>query len=474
MNPPSPNQIGTLHRSRNRSRIHRAAPLLFLTVAFLLSCSDEEPTGPASPTVIITAPVPGSTIWEGTPLLLVGSASDPQDGPLPDESLAWTSSIDGAIGTGGSCEVQSLSAGVHTITLLATDSDGNRGSATVSVAVRELDFLDGTVADPEIGLVINSLENGLRLFQLGDPTDSRDIALGASSAVTATGFSIHGETAAVPLGNAASVAIIDLRSRTIEGFYLFPTGNATGSSFVNGQTVVVANQETDQVGRFTVGQGGGAITRVVAVTPNPTEVITFSETRVLVVSSNLDEFWVPAGEGVVTAIDPTTMSVTGTVSTGGTNPQFGDLGPDGLLYVTNTGNFVDPGTMAVIDPETMTLLRVVEGLAPGSGEVHVDRSGLVYVSGFFFGTTVWDSSAESFLRSPGSPVCAPGPGGSCRGASSAFTSADGTLYQAFFGSPGQGLAPWIFKYAPGSFELTDSIPAGQGPLGMEIHTFRSN
>jgi hypothetical protein len=411
---------------------------------------------------------------EGTTLHVAGSASDPQDGLLPEESLAWTSSVDGAICTGSSCDVDSPSVGVHTITLVAIDSDGNRGTASVSVVVEELDFLDGTVANPEIGLVVSSLENGLRLFQVGDPAQVRDIALGASSAVTATGLSIRGETAAVPLGNAASVAIIDLRSRNVEGFYLFPSGNATGSDFVNHETVLVANQETDEVGKFTLGRGGGAITETVSVTQFPTDVITISETLVAVVSSNLDDSYAPAGEGMVTAIDPTSMAVTGTVTTGGENPQFGALGPDGLLYVPNTGNYVDPSTMAVIDPRTMTLIDLVEGLAPGSGAVHVDESGLVYVSGFLFGTTVWDSSSEVFLRGPGNSVCATVPGGWCRGASSAFSGADGALYQTFFGSPGEGLAPWIFKYSPGSFELVDSIPSGQGPIGIQLHTFRSN
>ncbi|MGD2121139.1 MAG: hypothetical protein PVJ76_05315 [Gemmatimonadota bacterium] len=457
----------------NRSPTHRWSHVGLVAAALLVSCTDDDPLGPKSPSVSIFDPAPGSVFLEGASLHVAGAASDPQDGVLPDESMVWTSSIDGAICTGSSCDVSSPSVGVHTISLVATDSDGNRGTAAVSVVVQELDFLDGTLPDPEIGLVVSSLENGLRLFQVGDPGETRDIALGASSSVTATGLSVWGEKAAVPLGNAASVAIIDLRSQTIEGFFLFPAGNATGSTFVDQETVLVANQETDEVGKFNVSQDGRAITETVAVPPNPTDIISLSHDRVLVVSSNLDEFWSPAGEGIVTAIDPTTMTVTGTVSTGGENPQFGALGPDGLLYVPNTGNYFDPSSMAVIDPQTMTLINVVEGLAPGSADVHVDEDGLVYVSGFLFGCTVWESSSETFLRGPGNAVCAPGPNGFCRGASSSVTGPDGTLYQTFFGSPGQGLPPWVFTYSAGSFELTDSIPSGRGPIGIQVRSFRS-
>ena len=352
--------------------------------------------------------------------------------------------------------------------LLACSDDGPTGPNDT------LDFLDGTVQDPQIGIVVNSLENVIRLFQLADPQETRNIPLGASSAVTATGVSVRGDRAAVPLGNAASVALIDLRTQIIEGFYLFPSGNTTGSDFADDGTVLVANQETDEVGKFTVGQPGSAITATVPVTPNPTDVIAVSENLVLVISSNLDEFWAPRGGGVATAIDPRTMTVVGTVETGGTNPQFGDLGPDGLLYVANTGNYFDPSSVAVIDPLTMTRVELIDGFPAGSGDLHVDDAGLVYVSGFFFGTVVWDSSGKTFLRGPADPVCAPLAEGGCRGASSAFVASDGTLYQTFFGSPAQDLPPWVFTYAPGTFQLTDSIPSGLGPSGLEIHSFRED
>jgi hypothetical protein len=43
----------------------------------------------------------------------------------------WTSSIDGPIGTGETFDAP-LTAGVHTVTLTATDSDGNVGTDTVT------------------------------------------------------------------------------------------------------------------------------------------------------------------------------------------------------------------------------------------------------------------------------------------------------------------------------------------------------
>ena len=204
-------------------------PIRLLAPLLLAACGEDPaepvgPVGPGAPTVMITSPAPGLMVREGTAVRLAGSATDPEDGALADAALAWTSSIDGALGRGASLEVASPSVGVHTITLTATDSDGNAGNASVSLLVEGLAFLDGTVADPQIGIVVNSSANALRLFQLGEPGENRDIALGASSAVTPTGISIRGETGVVPLGNAASVAVIDLRTRQIGGFFLFESG----------------------------------------------------------------------------------------------------------------------------------------------------------------------------------------------------------------------------------------------------------
>jgi hypothetical protein len=321
---------------------------------------------------------------------------------------------------------------------------------------------------------VNSSGNALRLFQVGDPSDYREIALGASSAVTPTGVAIRGGRAIVPLGNAASVAVIDMRAQQIEGYYLFSSGNATGSAFVDDVTVLAANQSTDEVGRFTIGQTDNAISQTVPVPPFPNDIIVVSDSLALIVSSNLDDSFAPIGEGIVTAIDPRTMTIVDALSTGGNNPQFGSLGPDGYLYVVNTGDWVNPSSLVVIDPATMTQVRLVDGFGAGSGAVHVDANGLVYVSAFFLGTVVWDSGTLSFLRDPSDPLCAPLTGGGCRGAFSAYTGADGSVYQTFFGSASQGLDPWVFRYAPSSFELTDSIPSGLGPVEVEIHTFRNN
>jgi DNA-binding beta-propeller fold protein YncE len=332
-----------------------------------------------------------------------------------------------------------------------------------------LGFLAGSGGEPGIGLVINSTANALTLFQLGDPDRQVQIPFGASDAITPVGFSLRGLNAAVPLGNAASVAIVDLREQEISRIFLFPGGNATGSAWTDDRTVLASNMTDDYVGRFLIDQPGDSIAQTVAVAPAPGTIVVHGG-RAFVVSANLDENYAPLGNGVVTALDPVTLEVIGTVETGGTNPTDAAVGPDGLLYVVNTHQY-ETGSVTIIDPATLQVVSHVPDVAAGPGSIHINEDGLAFISGFFFGTLVLDTGTGEFVRGPENPVCAALEDGSCRGAPDAEPDANGNLYQLFFGSARKGLHPWVFRYRAGSYELIDSIGVGQGPMAIEIERF---
>jgi len=281
---------------------------------------------------------------------------------------------------------------------------------------------------------------------------------------------VQGRRAAVPLGNAASVALIDLEGLRITRFFVFPKGNATGSAFADDTTLLAANFIDDYVGRATLNQASDSIRQTVNVAPGPIAIV-MAAGRAAVVSSNLNENYVSIGNGVVTFLDPRTLQVQGVVQTGGTNSTDAAVGPDGLLYVVNTGDFVADGSVTIIDPRTMRVEATVGGFGPGPGSIHVDAQGLAYVSSFSTGTVVWNTRTRTFVRGPGNPLCARLPGGACRGAADATTDVQGNVYQAFFGSAAQNQAPQVFVYRPGDFALTDSISSVNGPIAVEVRSF---
>lgn len=353
------------------------------------------------------------------------------------------------------------------LTILATLLVSCGSDTTAPVAPG---FLGGTSSNHEIGLVVNSTGKALTLFQLGSPTTQQQIPLGTSSTVTPTGFSVRGRRAAVPLGNTASVAFINLETATIQRFFVFTGGNATGSAFSDDTTIIVANTGRNLVGRVTAGQAADAITATVAVAAQP-GAVTIAGSRAIVTSANLDANFLPIGNGIVTAIDPKTMQVLGTATMGGTNSTDAAVGPDGLVYVVNTGDFVAQGSLTILDPATMQVQATVPNMGVGPGAISIDAGGLAYISGFFSGTLVWNTKTRTFVRGTDNPVCAKLANGSCRGAFAATTNAAGNVYQAYFGSASQGLPPYVFVFKAGTFALTDSVSAGTGPAAVAIRTF---
>lgn len=151
------------------------------------------------PVVTIQEPADGAQVLVGSQLSLKGSASDLEDGALTGVALVWSSSRDGTLGT-GSPLAHTLSQGVHTLTLTATDSMGATGAASITVSVNtpnnrpptvtitapannttlfggtSLTFT-GSGSDPEDGTL-----SGLSLAW----TSNRDGALGTGASLTTT------------------------------------------------------------------------------------------------------------------------------------------------------------------------------------------------------------------------------------------------------------------------------------------------
>jgi hypothetical protein len=121
--------------------------------------------------VNITGPANGTSVVEGTSLTFSGTATDAEDGILSG-SLGWTSSEDGALGSGASVNA-TLSLGTHTITAAVTDGGGLSGNdqITVSVTAAPVDVPDvtgQTQASAEADLLAAGLTVGAITTQSSD------------------------------------------------------------------------------------------------------------------------------------------------------------------------------------------------------------------------------------------------------------------------------------------------------------------
>ncbi len=133
------------------------------------------------PTATILGPADGSTFVAGDDVELLGEASDPEDGALTDTALEWTSTLDGALGTGEALTIDTLSAGSHTIQLTATDSGGAVGTDSIGLTVLPANTAPtATITSPSTG---SSYEAGDTISFAGTANDPEDGALSGSSLV---------------------------------------------------------------------------------------------------------------------------------------------------------------------------------------------------------------------------------------------------------------------------------------------------
>jgi len=88
------------------------------------------------PNVFILSPEDGSEFQPGDVISFSALSLDlEQVGPWPDSAAKWSSDRDGSLGEGFTLLTNELSNGWHTITLAVTDSDGQKGSASVRIFV---------------------------------------------------------------------------------------------------------------------------------------------------------------------------------------------------------------------------------------------------------------------------------------------------------------------------------------------------
>ncbi|MFO7864438.1 MAG: CpcT/CpeT family chromophore lyase [Salinivirgaceae bacterium] len=133
---------------KSLSRFSLIAALLTSTILAKTCKEDEEDSPNKKPTIELITPEASAQFIEGDTIHLSCTATDPEEGNLPDENITWESSTDGTIGHGTLLETTTLTANTHTITVKATDSQGLMSSDSVSITVLDDEKPTVTITSP--------------------------------------------------------------------------------------------------------------------------------------------------------------------------------------------------------------------------------------------------------------------------------------------------------------------------------------
>ncbi len=323
---------------------------------------------------------------------------------------------------------------------------------------------DGTEPLPpetaEVGVVLGSVDRSLTVFEVENPTQTRIIGLGPAG--TSVSMAVRGNFAAVPLGIVPAVAVVDLRKAELLRTVGLPTGSgATGVAFLNDSIVLVANSDLNSV--TSVNVLAGTLGSTIAVGRYPQAVVVEGG-RAFVVNAELVGF-APVGLATVSVIDIESLTVTSTIQLSGENAGPGGVGPDGRLYIVNTGSFGSAnGSLSVVN--LTSLPEEVEhhpGFGDGPGSLALGPAGRAFVGAFSYGVVVWDTSLDVFIRGPADAV---EPGGVPSTSGVALDEA-GRLYTL---TPGFCDGPGTANRHDEGYDVEITIPVGICPVAIAFTT----
>ena len=220
--------------------------------------------GPANtaPSVTIQAPPNGTTVTQGDSVSFSGTATDSEDGSLTG-SIAWSSSLDGAIGSGGSFSTSSLSVGSHTISASVTDAGGLSGSDSITLTVEAPNTAPSvTITAPTDG---SSFTAGSTVSFSGTASDvqdgslsgslswnsSLDGAIGSGSSFSTSGLSVGTHTITASVTDSGGLSGSDAISLTIQ-----PGGGGCTDCIDWSVTGTVSYSNQDASGNISVEDGG--------------------------------------------------------------------------------------------------------------------------------------------------------------------------------------------------------------------------
>ncbi len=327
---------------------------------------------------------------------------------------------------------------------------------------------DGTEPLPpetaEVGVVLGSVDRSLTIFEVEDPTQTRIVGVGLDGSPVS--MAVRGRLAAVPLGIVPAVAVVDLKDGILTTVGLPQGSGATGAAFLNDSILLVGNFDLNSVTPINVLAGTRGSEIEVGRFP---QAIVVEGRRAFVLNAELEldpvsGFPVPDGPATVSVIDIESLTVTSTVQLSGENAAAGSVGPDGRLYIVNSGSFGSGnGSLSVVNLTSPIEAEHHTGFGDFPGSLALGPSARAFVGAFSYGVVVWDTSLDAFIRGPAEALT---PGGVASTSGVGFDEA-GRLYTL---TPGFCDGPGTADRHDGMFEVDVTISVGICPFAIAFTT----
>ena len=324
----------------------------------LYGTSSSPPPTNTAPAMSIATPSNNASYPNGASITFSGSATDTQDGNLTS-SLSWTSSIDGAIGSGGSF-TRLLSAGSHVITASARDSGGLTGSSQVTITV---DAAISNTVSPDDTTVPTAT-------QIVDITGAV-WTLGANGAILRNGVQAGGGWGSKILWKSGAIYVLGTDSNwwqwTGSGWLNVGTGVPGGSSAsLDGTTVPSALQIVDTVGAvWTIGANGAILRNGVQAAAGWGSKILWKNVTSYVLGTD-NNWWQWTGSGWI--------------NVGATVPGGSSASPDGTTVPTASQIVDNVGAVWTIGLNSAILRNGIQAAA-GWGSKILWKNVTIYVLG---------------------------------------------------------------------------------------------
>lgn len=312
-------------------------------------------------------------------------------------------------------------------------------------------------------VVLNTGDATLSIFPVTDPETSLVLTLGDIGG-TPTALAARGTQALVTSEAGSSVAVVVLASNgAIVVYKLPPAGGAGGAAFVDDTLAYVTNPFSDRATRVNLRTGD---TASVAVGRAPTAVAV-TRGRVYVANANLE----PAcagplpcvrGPSWLTVIDPDRNAVLDSIPLPGPGNASAILvGPDGLIYVMNSGpGGSDPGRLSIVDPVLREEVGSFGGFGVLPGRLASDGRERLFITSQSQGLMEFNTRTRRVVR--GASAAIPLIDGVA-----AAVDGDGQVYAVESGSCLPGSPGRVRIFRP---DLTEArvVPAGPCPVDAAV------